>query len=115
MKDKNRRYLLSTSLDVDFCLPFSSELRGLLNAKGFKPSPSTICKFSPKDHQTLLVTSLLMNNETGFGQQRSKPEIKGMKYYTIQDISLGQFLIENCFNAARLQNHGTNYVFVLLN
>jgi hypothetical protein len=94
LKSKVRRSLLSTSLDVDFSLPYASEIRGISRFRSVK---ANLLKTSPLDHQMLVVSSILMHDST----QRSKSEIKGIKYYTAQDISLGQFLIENCFNVSR--------------
>jgi TCP-1/cpn60 chaperonin family len=93
--DRSNRYLLSMSLDVDVSLPYHGELRGLHNQGNTKP---VLTKTSPQDHQTLLVTSLLMGGES---VQRSKAEVKGIRYYTSQDVALGQFLIENCFHMHR--------------
>jgi 1-phosphatidylinositol-3-phosphate 5-kinase len=46
------------------------------------------------DHQTLLITSLLM----GDGKtQRSRAEVMGIRFYSSRDVALGRFLSENCF------------------
>eukprot|EP01035_Chromulina_nebulosa_P017670 gene17670-23259_t len=92
--DRKNRYILSTSLDIDYKLPYWGEIRGLNGYKGKKP---LVTRLSPKDHQTILVTSLLMHENA----QRSRAEVKGIRYYTNQDLSLGQFLIENCFSIIR--------------
>jgi hypothetical protein len=86
---REARQLLSSSLDVDFGLAYNNEIRGMPH----HVSKSQLLKVSCLEHQTLLVTSLLM----GDGNQKSKPEVKGIRFYTPQDVALGQFLIENCF------------------
>jgi hypothetical protein len=102
---RRERQLLSTSLDIDIGLPYSKELVGtelFLHAKTMRN------KASVDSHQTLLVTSLLVGEGTSSGAhhpvQKSTPDVKGIKYYTKQDIALGQFIIENCFQLNRAVN-----------
>jgi uncharacterized protein YaaR (DUF327 family) len=106
------RHLLSTSLDVDLRLPYRSELRGLPRSVGLRglgplgdgvrtsgPLVGELKRISASDHQTLLVTSMLM----GMGEgregkvQKSRAEIMGIRFYSTRDMAVGQFLIENCF------------------
>lgn len=94
LKAQENRMLLSTSLDVDLSLPYATEIRGIKRLGGIKP---TITRGSSVDHQLICVTSILMHDSS----QKSKAEKKILKYYTAQDLSLGQFLIENCFNIQR--------------
>ena len=59
------RYLMSTSLDVDLRLPYRSELRGLspaLENAMARPLLQSLKHTSAQDHQTLLVTSMLMGH-----------------------------------------------------
>lgn len=98
LENPERRSLLSTSLDVDITLPHSTEIRGMPNNTFIK---STIESLTPEDYQTLLVTSLLM---THTAVQRSRAEVKGIRYYTSQDVSLGQFLVESCFQLSSLRS-----------
>lgn len=61
--NRSKRYLLSTSLDVDPRIPYKSELRGLppgLASRTVPPKQSRA-----QDHQTILVTSMLMGSGDG--------------------------------------------------
>eukprot|EP01038_Epipyxis_sp_PR26KG_P010221 gene10221-13751_t len=93
--DSEERFLLSASLDIDIRLPYAKELIGtelFHNHKGFLQKSSIL------DHQTLLITSLLMGEGS---TQKTSAEVKGIKYYTQQDIALGKFLVDNCFHLNR--------------
>jgi 1-phosphatidylinositol-3-phosphate 5-kinase len=46
------------------------------------------------DHQSILITSVWMTDKT----QCCPAEVKGIHYYSRQDVSLGQFLRDSCFN-----------------
>ena len=46
------------------------------------------------DHQSILITSVWMTDKT----QCCPAEIKGICYYSLQDVALGQFLRDSCFN-----------------
>lgn len=92
LQDANTRCLLSTSLDVDISLPYASEIRGLHHKSSY--AKSVVDSVSPENYQTLLVTSLLMTHNM---TQRSRAEVKGIRFYTTQDVALGQFLVESCF------------------
>ncbi|RYH31547.1 hypothetical protein EON65_02425 [archaeon] len=95
-KKRSERQLLSTSLDVDFNVPYSRELIGtqLFRTKH-------LAKFQVESHQTLLINSLLIGEGTSFPQQKSPSDLKGIKYYTKHDIAFGQFIIDNCFQLSR--------------
>eukprot|EP00981_Chlorochromonas_danica_P012757 scaffold5387_cov251-Ochromonas_danica.AAC.7 len=96
-KKRQERQLLSTSLDIDYNLPFGRELIG---TQLFKTKH--LAKFYVENQQTLLITSLLMGEgSTGIPAQKSPADVKGIKYYTKHDIALGQFIIENCFQLSR--------------
>eukprot|EP01041_Mallomonas_annulata_P002649 gene2649-5200_t len=98
--DRNRRLLLSSSLDVDIGIPCASELRGMRLSNRTKHT-----RFSPLDHQTLLVTSLLLMEPnsgstitSNVRSQRARAEVKGIRFYTMHDVTLGQFLTDSCFH-----------------
>jgi len=151
LEDPIHRSLLSTSFDVDIKKPFQDEVRFDATMNSIKSSiieaqstddkdfaslvspRSSMVSFSPEDHQTLLVTSLLMTRTANglpphgagggkvdrtqsftadsggigsggtspglnqAGTQRSRAEVKGIRFYTNQDVALGQFLVESCF------------------
>lgn len=88
------RLALSSSLDVDIRLPYYREVRGQTGLH-LSTSRSIVLKnTSAHDHQSLLVSSLLMGDDN---LQKSKVEFKRIRFYTAMDVALGQFLIENCF------------------
>ena len=85
------RPMLSSSFDVDFGEPTPSSF-----AKMVKVVPP-----DPVVHQQLLLTSVWMKDKT----QCSPAEVKRITYYSPQDVSLGQFLMDSCFNVSlRCQN-----------
>jgi hypothetical protein len=100
LDDPQKRSLLSTSLDVDITLPHSTEVRGMPTNVFIK---STLESVTPEEYQTLLVTSLLMTHNF---VQRSRAEVKGIRYYTSQDVSIGQFLVESCFQLTSVRMAG---------
>ena len=51
-------------------------------------------ELSPLDHQSILITSVWMTDKT----QCCPAEVKGICYYSQQDVALGQFLRDSCFN-----------------
>lgn len=51
-------------------------------------------ELSALDHQSILITSVWMTEKT----QCCPAEVKGICYYSLQDVSLGQFLRDSCFN-----------------
>lgn len=95
---RSERQLLSTSLDIDIRLPFTKELRGIQLYNGLERLKRIAAKkTSVEDHQTLLITTILMSEGSGpFPTQKNTAEVKGIKFYTKQDIALGQFITENC-------------------
>eukprot|EP00605_Chrysophyceae_sp_TOSAG23-4_P001064 GSChrysophyteH1.ASY1.ANO1.1169.1 assembled CDS len=104
LSDVDQRKLLSTSLDVDIGLPYSNELRGLYGKRYSGAYRKNFRKISTMYHQTILVSSLVMN----IRQKRpaGKTEVLRIAYYTDEDISVGQFLIENCFRLATPRHAG---------
>lgn len=104
---KRNRLLFSTSLDVDVGLPSSDCVRGLKKPEDETTQYTNGQYFSKEllqaanihEYQSILVTSLLMGREDH--SQRCKVEVKGIRFYSSQggqDISLGKFLIDNCFS-----------------
>lgn len=87
-------------MDVDITLPHNNEIKGMPNHVFIK---STVDSVTPEEYQTLLVTSLLMTHNF---VQRSRAEVKGIRYYTSQDVSLGQFLVESCFQLTSIKTSG---------
>ena len=51
-------------------------------------------KITTLDHQAILITSIWMTEKS----QCCPAEVKGICYYSMQDVSLGQFLRDSCFN-----------------
>ncbi len=78
-------HLLSSSL----CINFGDPPAGARTGGAIRPA-------TPYGHQGLNVTSLWMTSKT----QCCQYEVKTINYYyTQQDVSLGQFLQESCFNS----------------
>ncbi|GMH93596.1 hypothetical protein TL16_g12674, partial [Triparma laevis f. inornata] len=96
--------LLTSSLGVDYGRqPFGVSK----NVRPWCGSHGTYSKHCPKgcpvsafDHQGILVTSMWLASEQNSTQmtQCSASEVKGISYYTDQDVTLGQFLRDSCFN-----------------
>jgi len=92
--------LLSSSLAVDFG-------DGAIHSQAFSSGAGThVIKNLPVtsafDHQSLLVTSVWMSQRA----QCASAEVKGILYYTPQDVCLGQFLLDSCFNVDLKFPHG---------
>lgn len=51
-------------------------------------------KITAFEHQSILITSVWMTEKS----QCCPAEVKGICYYSLQDVSLGQFLRDSCFN-----------------
>ena len=82
--------IFSSSLSVDFG-------DGTIHSRNFPAGELMREQFlstSAFDHQMLLVTSVWMSQRT----QCASAEVKGVLYYTPQDVSLGQFLLSSCFD-----------------
>ena len=88
--------IFSTSLCVDYGQPpdgrkvrpwngGNSEALQRLDSNG---------ELSALDHQSILITSVWMTEKT----QCCPAEVKGICYYSMQDVALGQFLRDSCFN-----------------
>lgn len=100
-KVRKERYYISTSMDIDFNIPYRRELIGTTLFRN-----KTLTKFHIESHQSLLITSLLMleNAVNSTPMQKTPADVKGIKYYTKHDVALGAFIIENCFQLGR-NNH----------
>ena len=89
-------FLFSSSLCVDYDkAPFGRKIRpwnGGSNNEGTQRSISG--EITAFDHQSILITSVWMTDKT----QCCPAEVKGICYYSLQDVSLGQFLRDSCFN-----------------
>eukprot|EP00804_Cyclotella_cryptica_P008084 CCRYP_004583-RD/>CCRYP_004583-RD protein AED:0.04 eAED:0.04 QI:1013/1/1/1/0.87/0.66/9/209/1984 len=88
----------SSSLCVDFGQPPNNRKVRPWNGsqKDDGRSSSISGKITPLDHQAILITSVWMTDKT----QCCPAEVKGICYYSMQDVSLGQFLRDSCFNLA---------------
>ena len=85
----------SSSLCVDFGKPPNNrKARPWNGGKNVPAQRSLSGKITPLDHQAILITSVWMTDKT----QCCPAEVKGICYYSMQDVSLGQFLRDSCFN-----------------
>ncbi|MGK3761797.1 MAG: hypothetical protein ACI8RD_014115, partial [Bacillariaceae sp.] len=91
-----KKNLFSSSLCVDYgSPPHNRKIRpwnGGANNEGIQRSISG--QITAFDHQSILITSVWMTGKT----QCCPAEVKGICYYSMQDVSLGQFLRDSCFN-----------------
>ena len=90
------RHLHSSSLCVDYGNPQPGRKVRPWNGGPNVPNkePSLSGKISAFDHQAILITSVWMTEKT----QCCPAEVKGICYYSQQDVSLGHFLRDSCFN-----------------
>jgi len=86
----------SSSLCIDFGRPPNNRKssRPWNGGKNDPAQRSLSGKITPLDHQAILITSVWMTDKT----QCCPAEVKGICYYSMQDVSLGQFLRDSCFN-----------------
>lgn len=96
------KYAYSTSLCVDYGAPAQGGKKIRPWNGGNESMPRIESgEFTAFDHQAILVTSVWMTDKT----QCCPAEVKGIVYYSIQDVALGQFLRDSCFNLSlRCQN-----------
>ena len=91
-----KKNLFSSSLCVDYGSPPNNRKirpwNGGTNNEGIQRSISG--QITAFDHQSILITSVWMTGKT----QCCPAEVKGICYYSMQDVSLGQFLRDSCFN-----------------
>jgi 1-phosphatidylinositol-3-phosphate 5-kinase len=92
----HKQNLFSSSLCVDYGQPPNNRKvrpwNGGTTNEGMQRSISG--QISAFDHQSILITSVWMTSKT----QCCPAEVKGICYYSLQDVSLGQFLRDSCFN-----------------
>jgi hypothetical protein len=85
----------SSSLCVDFGQPPNNRKARPWNGGKNDPDQRSLSgKITTLDHQAILITSIWMTEKT----QCCPAEVKGICYYSMQDVSLGQFLRDSCFN-----------------
>jgi 1-phosphatidylinositol-3-phosphate 5-kinase len=87
------RNLFSSSLCVDYGQPPPGRKVRPWNG-GSQQDTSISGETTALDHQSILITSVWMTDKT----QCCPAEVKGICYYSLQDVSLGQFLRDSCFN-----------------
>ena len=90
------KHIFSSSLCVDYGSPppgrkMVRPWNGGSNETSQRSLSGEITAF---DHQSILITSVWMTEKT----QCCPAEVKGICYYSLQDVSLGQFLRDSCFN-----------------
>ena len=85
----------SSSLCVDYGSPPSGRKIRPWNGGNNETAQRSISgNITALDHQSILITSVWMTDKT----QCCPAEVKGICYYSRQDVSLGQFLKDSCFN-----------------
>lgn len=88
-------HLFSSSLCVDYGNPPSGRKVRPWNGGNNETAQRSISgNITALDHQSILITSVWMTDKT----QCCPAEVKGICYYSLQDVSLGQFLRDSCFN-----------------
>jgi len=97
--DKRTKVMLGKALSSSLGFGFGGS-RGVRSALVAK-RPVRPMSSQATEHQAILVTSVWMTNRT----QCAPAEVKRILYYTSQDLGLGQFLLESCFNPT-LKVHG---------
>ena len=87
----------SSSLCIDYGEPpHGRRIKPWNGGKNDTSQRSLSGKITAFDHQSILITSVWM-----LGKNQCCPaEVKGICYYSVQDVSLGQFLRDSCFNLA---------------
>ena len=92
------RHLQSSSLCVDYGQPAQGRKarpwNGASNNNNKLQESSTSGQITAFDHQSILITSVWMTEKN----QCCPAEVKGICYYSLQDVSLGHFLRDSCFN-----------------
>lgn len=82
----------SSSLAVDFGSPPVG--RKVRPWNGGNVNPNEQGEITAVEHQSILITSVWMADKS----QCCPAEVKGICYYSLQDVALGQFLRDSCFN-----------------
>lgn len=98
----DKKYAFSSSLCVDYGQPGGGKKVRPWNGGSSESLPRLESgEITAFDHQSILITSVWMTEKT----QCCPAEVKGICYYSLQDVSLGQFLRDSCFNLSlRCQN-----------
>ena len=99
------KHIFSSSLCVDYGSPPSGRklVRPWNGGNNETAQRSISGEITAFDHQSILITSVWMTDRT----QCCPAEVKGICYYSLQDVSLGQFLRDSCFNLSlKCQNPG---------
>jgi len=86
--------IMSSSLCVEYGSPPQGRKVRPWNGGGANALRSISGKITALDHQSILISSVWMAGST----QCCAAEVKGISYYSHQDVSLGQFLRDSCFN-----------------
>jgi len=90
-----QKYALSSSLCVDYGQPpGGKKIRPWNGTTSDKVPLLESGEITAFDHQSILITSVWMTDKT----QCCPAEVKGICYYSLQDVALGQFLRDSCFN-----------------
>jgi len=89
-------HIYSSSLCVDYGQPPDGRKVRPWNGGNSDSSPrlEAPAELSALDHQSILITSVWMTEKA----QCCPAEVKGICYYSLQDVALGQFLRDSCFN-----------------
>ena len=84
------RAALSTSLDVDFCLPYIDPIKGVVleNARPLPGPPAQAI-----DYQSISLVSIVIGDKV----QKTRPEKQFMRFYGDADTTVGRFLVDRCF------------------
>lgn len=85
-------HTFSSSLAVDYKSPTQGRRNRPWN--GGNTTNENVSEITAFDHQAILITSVWMTDKS----QCCPAELKGICYYSMQDVSLGQFLRDSCFN-----------------
>lgn len=93
--EETKDNLFSSSLCVDYGSPPSGRKIRPWNGGNHENVQRSISgEISALDHQSILITSVWMADKS----QCCPAEVKGICYYSRQDVTLGQFLRDSCFN-----------------
>jgi hypothetical protein len=87
------QHTFSSSLCVNYGNAPAGRIVRPWNGSDPTPSPEGV-EINAFDHQAILITSVWMTDKT----QCCPAEVKGICYYSLQDVALGQFLRDSCFN-----------------
>ena len=104
--------LFSTSLCVDYgTAPTSRKVRPWNGGSNNDASQRSISgQITAFEFQSILISSVWMTDKT----QCCPAEVKGICYYSMQDVSLGQFLRDSCFNLSLKVRHLVFLLFLEL-